>query len=263
MNAIDYALNEIRLNIPKPIRHYAFITLTPETHYYPVSEDEVIKRKVMDNKVLIDCNLLGGEEVIIPFQNVPFKELDSGKLLYRIPREKLQGRRIMSALSVSTGDHRLDTYSNSYYPTSTLLDAAGRLLDANVNNGGLSTNRVKLVGENIILLEDRLTFNQLYLRCVLSNDKAMSNFSPRAYPNLAYASVLAAKAIIYNETILQIDATQLMGGISIGRFKEVIDSYADSESLYREYIKTTFTKVLMQQDKEAHTRHLRLLTNGI
>lgn len=263
MNAIDYVLNEIRLKVPKAIRHYAFITLNPQTHYVTVSEDSVIRHRVLDNKVLIDCNLLGGEEVIIPFENVPFKEMDNGKVLYRIPKDNLQGRRIMSALSVSTGDHRLDTYSNSYYPTSTLLDSIGKLLDSHISNGGMTTNRVKLIGENIILLEDRLTFNQLYLRCVLSNDRGLSNFSPRAYPNLAHASVLACKAIIYNDTILEIDASQLMAGVSIGRFKEVIDSYSECDTLYDEYIKTTFTKVLMQQDKEAHSRHLRLLTNGL
>ncbi len=263
MNAIDYVLNEINLSIPKSIRHYAFVSLNNQYGLLPISEQSIIRQKVIYNKLLLDCDLIAGEEVIIPFKNTPYKELEDNKVVYRIPKSKLQGRTITSVLSVSSGDHRLDTHMNNYYPSSTLMASVDRVFDAAVNQGGLVTNRVKLIGENNILLEDRLTYNDLYLRCVLSYDKALSNFSPKAYPALAHAGVLACKAIIYNDTILEIDASMLMGGVAIGRFKEVVDSYSDTLSLYNEYLKTHLTKILMQQDKEAHSRHLRLLTNGI
>ena len=263
MNAINYVLNEIRLKIPKPIRQYVFINLIPERHYVVVSESQQIRHHVLDRKVLIDCNLAGGEEFNIPFENIPVKELDGGRLIYNIPKEKLQGRRIITPLSVCTGDHRIDVYSNSYYPSSSLLDSASRILDSASNIGGSTTNRVKLIGENTILLEDRLTYNQLYLKCILSYDKGLINFSPRAYPDLAHLSVLACKNYIYNSTILIIDANQLMGGVSIGRFREIVDSYSGSDEAYDEFLRTKFTKVLLQQDKEAHSRHLRALTGGL
>lgn len=263
MNAVNYALNEIKLRIPKPIRNYTFVKSIPEYHYNLFSEEQQIRSQVLDNKVLIDCDLVGGEELIIPFENVPFRELDSGKVIYKLPREKLQGRRLMSAMSVSTGDHRLDTYSNAYYPTSSLHDAASKLLGANTADAGTTTNRVKKIGDNLVLVEDRLTFNQLYLRCVLSYDRGLINFSPRAFPNLAHLSVLACKSIIYNNSVLEIDASQLMGGVSIGRFREIVDSYSGSSQEYDEYLKNIFTKVLFQQDKESHSRHLRMLTGGL
>lgn len=263
MNAIDYVLNEINFQIPKSIRHYAFVSLNNRFGVLPMSEQSIIRQRVIYNKLLVDCDLAGGEEAIIPFKNTPLKELEDNKVIYRIPKNKLQGRTITSVLSVSSGDHRLDTHMNNYYPSSALMESVDRIFDAATNSGGLVTNRVRLIGENNILLEDRLTYNDLYLRCILSYDKAMSNFSPKAFSALAHAGVLACKAIIYNDTILDIDASMLMGGVPIGRFKEVIDSYADASEMYREYLKTQFTKILMQQDKEAHSRHLRLLTNGI
>ena len=263
MNAIDYCINEIKLRIPKAILHYTFSTLNLKDYYNAFSEDYLIRQRVIENKVLIDCDLLGGEEVVIPFENIPFKKLRNGNLIYQIPKKSLQGRTIISALSICTGDVRLDTCTNSYYPSSAFFDAMGRLLDAAIGPISQTSNRVKLIGENVILLEDNITFNQLYLRCVLSNDRGLSNFSPRAYPSLAQLAVLACKSIIYNESVLEIDAGQLLGGVSIGRFKEIVDSYADSDVQYQEYLKTTFTKVLMMQDKTAHSRHLRMLTNGL
>lgn len=263
MNVIDNAIKTVNYSIPNPILEYAFIDNDPYRQYVSMSRDALIRHEVIDNRVMVDCNLVGGEQVVVPIDPIPVQIIDGGRALYRIDKKYLQGRRILNVLGVSTGDHRLDTYSNSYCSTSVITDSISTLLDAATGNDSGSSNRVRLIGENTILLEDRLTYNQLYLRCFLSNDNNFSNFSPRSTIHFTKLVVLAVKSYVYNSCVLEVDAGQLHGGMTIGRFREIIDQYSDAEAEYLEYLTGTFASVSFQQDGEAHRRHLKIISSGL
>ena len=58
------------------------------------------------------------------------------------------------------------------------------------------------------------------------------------------------------------DIRQLMGGQQIGRFKDVIDQYADAEELYQTYMTEKWEKVALMNDQQAYTRLLRVMIGG-
>ena len=262
MNAIEKALLDIQFAIPKEILHWSFGTTPIGDRLRVVSPSFRLRQEVIEARVLPDCNLLGGVQVVIPLRDVPPHYLPDGSVLFQINKDLLQGRHIQSVLSVATGDY----YRHAVIPSSqrgTLgTQILSKIVSANIPTGFDTSNQVRLVGENAVLVEDYLTVPWLYLRCVVSDDTHLSNFSPRAFPYLSKLCVLATKAHIYRSATLPIDEGVLSGGLPLGRFKEVIDSYSDSETLYTDYLTTTFAKILFQQDREAHTRHLRMITGG-
>ena len=71
MNALIYCLNEVQNQIPYEILYAAFtIDDTPET-VSMTSLDDKILRKLLKKRVLIDANITGGVEAIIPLLNIP------------------------------------------------------------------------------------------------------------------------------------------------------------------------------------------------
>ena len=262
MNAIEKALLDIKFAIPKEILHWTFGTTPVGSRRRVVSEDFRLRQEVIEARVLPDCNLLGGVQVVVPLQDMPCHYLPDGSVLYQITKERLQGRRLQSVLSVATGDCYRHAVTPSAQRGTFATQLLSKIVSANIPAGFDTSNRVRLVGENAVLIEDYLTVPWLYLRCVVSDDNHLSNFSPRAFPYFSKLCLLATKAHIYRFATLPIDEGVLSGGLPLGRFKEVIDSYSDSETLYTEYLTTTFAKMLFQQDREAHARHLRAITGG-
>lgn len=262
MNAIDKALRDITFSIPAEIRQWIFGVTPIGGRLVPISERQQIRHAVIDARVLPDCDLVGGEQVVVPLERMPYQELPDGSALYQIPSERLQGRRIQVAYSVSSGSQLNEPTGRVVRNDSLLTNAAQKIIDAHSFTGNDTTNRVRVVGENVVLVEERLTLNQLYLRCVLTNDANLSNFSPRAFPYFSKLCIMATKAHIYNEGVLRLDAGVLQGGVQLGKFREIIDSYADSNTLYEEYLTTEFTNISFQSDRESFTRHLKSITGG-
>ena len=65
MNPITYALSRIREEIPSQLLSLAFNETKLNTFAVPVSVDSIIKERVLVKRVLLDCNLVGGSEVVI------------------------------------------------------------------------------------------------------------------------------------------------------------------------------------------------------
>jgi hypothetical protein len=97
-----------------------------------------------------------------------------------------------------------------------------------------------------------------HLRCILANDEDYNNLQMRSVLAFCKLVELAVKAYIYNEYIVRIDMAFLSGGQEIGRFKEVVDTYSDSELAYEEYLKNVWTKVAFMNDPETFTKLLKL-----
>ena len=262
MNAIDKALTDIGFNIPNEILHWVFGITRVGDQLLPTTQRHRIRTEVIDARVLVDANLVGGEQMVIPLEGTYRQRLPNGASIYQIAHDRIQGRRIQSVHSVTMGDHRLHGYNSSYYGQTPLTSAVGKIADAHIYNGAEFSNNIRLVGENAVLIEDDYYVNQLYLRCVVTNDDQLSNFSPRAVPALSKLCILATKAHIYVNSAVAIDAGILSGGMPLGRFREIIDSYTDANAQYDEYLNNTFAKVSFQQDREAHMRHLRAITGG-
>lgn len=276
MMAVSKALEEIKFRIPKPILDAVFIQRTQQWRQTPVSIDEHILTTVVRPRVLVDCNLIGGTEAMISLQGLPADQINSDgtaignayafTTVYRIPKAATQGRSIISVLNVTFSSGQ--SYSSSYAGMANqggnaMLQAGSAVMDAMSPIPVTSTAKVQLIGENVVMVKDNVIMPaNAFLRCVLANDENMSHLQLKSYRDFSNLVTLAVKAYIYNEYIIQMDLGELHGGQVLGRFKEVIDGYADAEELYQEYLTSKWQKIALMNDSESFTRLLRLMIGG-
>lgn len=269
MNIISKALNEVSYRIPKEILKETFNNRTIHWRDKPISIEEQITNQVIRPRVLVDCNLVGGTEAFIPLEGLEAEIIDNFTSVYRISKQKTQGRSIMSVLSVS-------------FTTQSIASAAGALSGikpGSVTDVGLagmamadsfssipitSTARVSLIGENTIMIRDTAPIASYgYIRCILGNDENLANMQLRTIPDFCRLVELAVKSYIYNELTIRIGMAQLSGGQDLGKFKEIVDSYSDSEEMYADFLRTVWAKVSFFNDHQSSTRFLKMLIGGM
>ena len=74
------------------------------------------------------------------------------------------------------------------------------------------------------------------LVCRLAYDDEFSNLNDSAVYSLMQLIECATKAYVYNTLVLKIDAAKLEGGYEFGKFKEIVESYADQNEKYDELL---------------------------
>jgi hypothetical protein len=266
MSALAKAIDEVKFRIPRPILDVVFNKRTERWRQSPISIDEQIMSLVVRPRVMVDFNLIGGTEAYIDLSGVPAERTGNDySTVYRIPKDKTQGRSIMSVLNITFADPARTQSYGSYSPqnNTALLQAGSAVADAMAPIPITSTAYVQLIGENTVMVRDIVWLpSNIYLRCVLANDENMAHIPLKAYRAISKAIELAVKSYIYNEYIVPMDMGELFGGHSLGAFKTVIDGYADSEELYQTYLIEKLEKILFMSDREAWTRHLKLQMSG-
>ena len=265
MNAITYALSIIKQKIPRPILEKAFISKEYHQTLIPVSIDTNIKRLVIKDRVLTDINIIGGVQVTIPLQGLPMTPVETNAVVVRIPKDRTQGRSILSVYSVSLG-----TLSNAAMMGGSMMQQGGELANANqqlVNSISsipyISEAQVSLISDNVVLIRGANNLaGSLYLRCEIENDENLNNIKSRSYLTFGELCTLACKAYIYNKLIIDQDIAFIDGGAAMGRIKDIIESYDGAENDYTEMLKKTWAKVSKLNDHETVKQLVRLSTGG-
>lgn len=271
MSPLNKAADEIKFRIPKPILDTVFLQRDKLYRQIPASIDEHILNLVIRPRVLVDCNLAGGTEAILSLAGVPSTRSEDYTVanpyttVFRIPKARTQNRSIMSVLNITFSNAPLASSGGTAANNqgSTMLQAGSAVFDAMGSIPVTSTARVQLIGENVVLVQDSILLpSNIFLRCVLANDENMSHIQLRSYRHFSELVVLAVKAYIYNSYIIAMDLGELHGGQMLGRFKEIIDGYADADELYRTYLEEKWTKVAFMNDASSYTRFLKTLIGG-
>lgn len=267
MNPITKALSDISYRIPKDILVEVF---TPKTFLWreaPTNYEDQIRDLVIRARVMVDCDLVGGTEVFLPLWDVPAQTLATDRLVtvYRIPKDKTQGRYITSVISLSYLNGPSAAYmnaANSFSPCSvTDVNIAGKaMMDAASSLPVPSTAKVQLIGENVVMVKDTVLASGVgLLRCILANDENFSHLQVRSIPYFSRLCELAVKSYIYNNYTITMDRGRIEGGAEIGRFREVIDGYADAEEMYQTYLLETWQKTAFMNDRESFERLMRTM----
>lgn len=265
MMAISKLLDEVKFRIPKAILEAVFVQKNIKWRQQPPSLDEQIMALVVRPRVLVDCNLVGGAEVFIPLDGCPFDRADSYTSVYRIPKSYTNGRSINSVLNITFSDPtKLSSYGVAAGQQNTMMMNLGSsVMDAHGSIPMTSTAKVQLIGENVVMVRDTVILPaNIYLRCIVANDENMSHLQMRSYHHFANLGVLAVKSFIYNTYVIPMDLGELHGGQVLGRFKEIVDGYADSEELYQTYLTEKFQKVSFMNDQESFHRMLKSIVGG-
>jgi hypothetical protein len=261
MDAIQKALLDVKNKIPRQILERVFITNTLGGVHTPVSLDYRIREVIIEGRVIPDCNLVGGTETTIPLFNVVPKHIDTYNTVYRVPKSMTQNRTINRVLHLSFGQNGVIGYSHPLqFNPSAAMDALEGMVAALTPIPMTSTHYVSLIGENTVLVRDvmRLPGN-LFLRCVLEADSEFSHLKPTSIPAFSKLVEFATKAYIYNNLVIEMDQAELQGGVSLGRFREIVDNYADANELYDQHFEEVWRKVALFNDPEAFKRHLKHL----
>lgn len=265
MNVISKALSDVKFVIPRPVLDTVFTERKKGWNTQVPSLDEQILNAVIRPRVLVDCNLVGGQEVTIPLTGLQAQEVDSSTVVYRIPKELTQNRSIVSVLNITYIDIN-STASTAYFGncgTTAEQSKAQALLDAVAPMPMIATTRVSLIGENTVMLRDSIRVpSNSYLRCIIGFDEQMSHLQPRSYKAFCKLVEFAVKSFIYNEYVVEMDMGELRGGHNLGKFKDIVEGYADSEELYQNYFTERWQKVSFQNDTESMTRFIKLIAGG-
>lgn len=268
MNPITKAVDDLKFRIPRDILKQIFQDKTYSWRNTPISLDEQILNQVIRPRVLVDCNLVGGTEALIPLEGAEKEHIESYITVYKIPKDFTQKRSIMSVLSISymtsaLGAGVAGSYNYKSCSITPSLMAGQAMMDAFGPMPQVSSAKVQLIGENTIMVRDTVPpVGYGYLRCILANDENMSHIQMRSIPTFCKLCELAVKSYIYNEYIITMDKGQLYGGQELGTFKQIIDGYADSESMYQDYLRDVWGAVAFMNDNESFTRFLKINIGG-
>lgn len=263
--ALEKSIAELKFIIPREILDLVFMKKGYTYRDRPTNLDREIIKKVIGPRVLVDCNLLGGTDYIVPLMDQHREVTEEWMAVYRIPKSFTDNRSVISIMSVM--------YLNPYMvssPTgintqgwSHVMSASQAVLDAMSPIPNFSTSEVSLEGENTIVIRDaRVLPQRSYARCILSYDEYMSNINPRSYIAFAKMVELAVKSYIWQNRVVPMDKGELTAGVTLGAIKEIIDEYRDAEQMYQDYRKDVMRKVLRMNDDVQKRRHLIALVGG-
>lgn len=265
MNAVRKALDDVKFVVPRSVLETVFVKRHANYRVSSPSLDDQLLNSVVRPRVFIDTNLMYGHEVLVSLEGISGEEVSTTDMVYRIPKSRTQNRSIMSVLNVTYVDAQSMAAAGQYASCGVTAEqsAAQALLDAVAPLPLISTARVTLIGENVVLIRDSIRIpSNSYLRCIVAQDEAMSHIQPRSYKAFCKLVEYAVKSFIYNEYIIEVDMGELRGGHTLGKFKDIIEGYSDAEELYQTYLTEKWQKVAFMNDRESYTRLIKLTMGG-
>jgi hypothetical protein len=236
---IDYAVGRVMREIPHEALYNAFGSNEWHGYLNHLSLEERIRREVINGIVLPDCNIIGGESVVIPLGNLHWQWLDNGVRI-EIPMGQTQNRQISSVLSLETSFRNSEGSGYAGQPAPT------------------GTSEVYLVGPNVIFTPINPGNTNCFLRCVLENDAQLANINQRAMFLFGEMVVLAAKGYVFNKLAVTLETHTMAPGQVDGRLRGIVDGYADAWEMYSELLQRRWRKVNLMQDRKAHQRLIGL-----
>jgi hypothetical protein len=273
MSVINYSIDQIKYEIPSEVLQEAFMPRRYDParreryrdNQLGVSIDSVIRKEVIEGRVAVDVNLCSGVETIISLAGLKYEQIDAWNYIYRIPDKVTAGRNITAVYSATFGHgYSTTTGSSNITQSSGLMDAAAGVMASVSPIPNTQTPYVTLIGENTVLINDVQALNtNLWLRCMLTHEPNFANIKPAYYPKFAELAILAAKAAIHNKLIIALDEGQIKAGASIGRFREVVDGYADANQMYREHLRDKWRVSSTMNDSEKYRAILRMTVGGL
>lgn len=274
MNALIYSLNEVRHQIPEQLLHAGMMIDEQEATAYLTTIDDKLLHKVLKKRVLLDANIVGGVEMVIPLNGIQPSFHEHFYTVYNIPPEQTNNREIISALSLAfMPGNGYFAQAGSYYgsgagmsgnstisglnSSNPVMGVADRIGNAASSSGVLSNAHLELVAYNTILVYAHYrTLASFGVRVVVENDSNLNNIQPRSYKSFSMLCVLAVKAYLYNKLIIPINSGYLSGGQELGMFKSILEGYSSAEEEYRTYLREVWGAVAFLNDTTRTNRYI-------
>lgn len=272
MNALMYALNEIRSQIPYEVL-YASITFGDDMQLINMSSlDEKVMNKIIRPRVMMAANVVGGIEHVIPLQGVRPTFSEQFYTVYQIPPDLTMNKQILSALGLThmplSSFAQINGVVGGFSPSpygqgvgrfgySAVMNVTNRIESAVNPAVSASTAHLEIVARNTIAVYAHYqSLGNFGMRVVLENDENLNNIQPRSYQSFSSLCVLAVKAYIYNKMIVPLNSGYLSGGQDLGAFKMIIESYSEAQEQYQLYLTNIWAATAFMNDTRAFHDHL-------
>lgn len=270
MNAIQYALNNLRFKIPNELLEAAFAqnNLSNYTNAFHTdtgfnSIEANIRSEVIEARVNIDISLKGAMQVAIDLSRCPYTTHNTYTRVYTIPPEQLGGRPIISVQSISYSSMVINLANHSYNSAGGTLFNATMDLYRTVSSMPISgTANLQRIGTNTVLVTDHALINtdNMYMLLTVAHDENLNAINPGLYPLYAELVEFAVKAHIYNKLAIVVGQDYLKGGFTLGKFKEILDNYADANEMYSQIYKEQWGKAQFTNDPGRKARFIKAMT---
>ncbi len=262
-NPVSRAVSVILRTIPRQILSEVFLPKTYQWTGAVYNIEEEIARQVIRPRVVVDCDIVGGQEQLIRMIDCKVDRTSDLQTVVYVPKHLTMGRSITAVLSMSLMDARAAQMASSTAgfnacSVNPITMATAALSGSYEAPGLLATSRLEIIAENTILLKDASIGTSLgTLRVIVANDENMNNLTLRFINAFVELCKLAVKSHIYNEMIVTMDEAEIRGGARLGAFRNVIEGYADSEQQYQEYLTNDWAKVAIMNDRESYHNLVR------
>ena len=257
MTAIEYALNEIKFNIPSEILELAFKERN-DIFSQVVSLDARIRKTVIEGRVIPNCSLTSGVTVKVAIDKCEIKRLPDNEFFINVPKELTNNKKIITALSLVSNtlySYGLPMYAN----TNGLTSVAGKMFNHLSDENVIQTARLEVVADNLIYVSDPIvSIYGGYLKVKIEYDNKMSKLSMSAYPIFSQACIYAVKSYLRNKLRVQVDQGQIYSGHELSIIKELIDEYQDAEEMYQDMLKTRLKKALFSTQSDNMSNLIKL-----
>jgi len=264
MNIANKAIDHVKARIPPQVLRYAFMSNSRGYGFTPKTIDSQIMDLVIRPMVMVDCNLVGGTEVLIDLSRVPSERTDDVTYVFRVPKEITNGQSIMSLLHVLHVDptKQLQQSLAGALSGNAMLRLTQGITDALAMLPVMSTANIELIAENTVMVKDNVFLPRTsYLRCIITHDTNLTKIRPRYYTIFAKMVLHAVKGYIYNHTRVDLDEGAMKGGHELGIISSLIDGYADDYEMYDEMV-VKWAKILILNDRESKSRTIRSLISA-
>ena len=236
-NPINYCLQRIKNEIPKEILNIAVVE-DNSIFNNNITIDEKIITKAIKQYMLLDLSIIStfskkidiSKCIITPYTN-PNNQYE---YIVEIPDALIDGMEVVSASYI---------IYNMLLPqmgmmTGNAMDSAmGSLLQAHSSMNMMTTNRLDVIGRNMILVNTgniNWSFMNSSMEVNIAPNPNMSHVKGDAIIKLGDIAVEAAKCWIHNTLSIQVDQGYIRGGHSIDTVKSKIDGYESAFESYRE-----------------------------
>lgn len=261
-NAVQRALQIVHYKIPREILFETFMNNEDTYQGTDISLDERIKNIVIRSRVNVDADLVGGNLVFLYIGDLFTEYVNPYTAIVRIPKSKTGGKTIISVLSVyNILEVGMATpgAANPFIENNLVL-AGNAMMNSMASAPAIISAYLELIGENTVLIRQNTTLtNMNFVRCVLANNEDMSNLQIRSINFYIELVILAVKSYIYNYWAVKINMGYLVGGKELGTFKDVIETYADAEQQYLDYLNNTWGAVAFMNSNETFVEYIRAL----
>lgn len=246
-NKRDQLIRIIRQNVPRPILQYAFLPNEVGFNIVGRTLDYCISSTVIDNWVLPDINLAGGQEVEIDLYKCIMREKEGGTII-EIPLALTAHRSITSVMSAGW------SLSAAFLPGSGNEISSALTGPLQVTHG-----RIQVTGPNVCYVEGGIPASTRFIRAIVENDREFANITLPALQALGQLCVYATKAYIWNECIISMSRAPIIHGVEYERIASIIEGYEEAIELYENYKREKWVKINNMQDPKAKFRMIRLM----